>query len=137
MSHEFGHVARAHVLKEVGWLALFLLPGTALVALLTRRRGGLGRPEAVPVALLVFVVLQLLTLPFFTLVSRRYEAEADWSSLQATHEPATTRRAFERLASTNLSDPDPPTWAYLLYAQTPTLAQRIAMTEAWEEHTSP
>jgi Zn-dependent protease with chaperone function len=136
MSHEFGHVARAHVLKEVGWLALFLIPATALVALATRRRGGLGRPEAVPVAILVFVVLELVTLPFFTLVSRRYEAEADWSSLQATHKPAATRQVFERLASTNLSDPDPPTWAYLLYAQTPTLAQRIAMTEAWEERAS-
>jgi STE24 endopeptidase len=136
MSHEFGHVAGAHVLKQVGWLALFLIPATALVALATRRRGGLGRPEAVPVALLVWVVLGLVTLPFFTLVTRRYETESDWSSLQATHDPAATRQAFERLASTNLSDPDPPTWAYLLYARTPTLAQRIAMTEAWEEHTS-
>ena len=135
MSHEFGHVARAHVLKRMGWLALFLIPATALVALATRRRGGLARPEAVPVAIFVFVVLELVTLPFFTLVSRRYEVEADWSSLRATHEPATTRRVFEHLASTNLSDPDPPAWAYLLYAQTPTLAQRIAMTEAWEART--
>jgi len=136
MSHELGHVAGAHVLKQVGWLALFLIPATALVALATRRRGGLGRPEAVPVALFVWVVLGLLTLPFFTLVTRRYETESDWSSLQATHDPAATRQAFERLASTNLSDPDPPTWAYLLYARTPTLAQRIAMTEAWEGRTS-
>ncbi len=136
MSHEFGHVARAHVLKEVGWLVLFLIPATALVALATRRRGGLGRPEAVPVALFVFVVLELVTLPFWTLISRHYEVEADWSSLRATHKPAVTRQVFERLASTNLSDPDPPTWAYLLYAQTPTLAQRIAMTEAWEERGS-
>jgi STE24 endopeptidase len=132
MSHEFGHVARAHVLKQLGWLALLLIPGTALVALATRRRGGLGRPEAVPVAIFVFVALELVTLPFFTLVSRHYETEADWSSLQATHEPAATRQVFKRLARTNLSDPDPPTWAYLLYASTPTLAQRIAMTEAWE-----
>ncbi len=137
MSHEFGHVARSHVLKRVGWLALLLLPLTALIALATRRRGGLARPEAVPVALFVFVVLELVMLPFWTLISRRYEVEADWSSLRATHEPAATRRVFERLASTNLSDPDPPTWAYLLYAQTPTLAQRIAMTEAWEKRTSP
>jgi STE24 endopeptidase len=135
MSHEFGHVAGAHVLKRVGWLALFLIPAMGLVALATRRRGGLARPEAVPLALLVFVVLELVTLPFFTLVSRRYEVEADWSSLRATHEPAATRRVFERLAATNLSNPDPPTWAYLLYADTPTLAKRIAMTKAWESWT--
>jgi STE24 endopeptidase len=136
MAHEFGHVARAHVLKQIGWIALFLIPATALVALATRRRGGLARPEAVPVALFVFVVLGLVTVPLFTLVTRRYETEADWSELRATHEPAATRRVFERLASTNLSDPDPPAWAYVLYARTPTLAQRIAMTEAWEERAS-
>ena len=44
----------------VGWLALFLIPASALIALLTRSRGGLARPEAVPVALLVLVALQLL-----------------------------------------------------------------------------
>jgi STE24 endopeptidase len=136
MAHELGHVARAHVLKRVGWVALLLVPALALVALATRSRGGLARPEAVPVALLVIVVLQLVTLPWLTLVSRRYEVEADWSALQATHQPATARRVFQRLAGTNLSDPDPPTWAYLLYAQTPTLAQRIAMTEAWEQRAS-
>jgi STE24 endopeptidase len=136
MAHEFGHVERAHVLKQVGWIALFLFPAMALVALATRRRGGLARPEAVPLALFVFVFLELVTLPLFTLVTRRYETEADWSALRATHEPATARRVFEQLASTDLSNPDPPAWAYVLYARTPTLAQRIAMTEAWETRAS-
>ena len=55
IAHELGHIAHGHLLKRVGWLILFLLPATALVALATTRRGGLGRPEAVPLALLVFV----------------------------------------------------------------------------------
>jgi len=114
---------------------LFLLPATALVALVTRRRGGLARPEAVPLALLVFVVLQLVTLPLSTLVSRHEEAEADWSALQATHEPATARRLLQGLATTSLADPDPPAWSYVLFADHPTIAQRIAMTEAWAQRT--
>ena len=64
--------------------ALFLIPAWGLIALLTRRRGGMARPEAVPVALLVLVALQLVTMPFFNAVSRRQEAAADWSSLVAT-----------------------------------------------------
>jgi STE24 endopeptidase len=131
-AHELGHIAHRHLLRRVGWLALFLLPATALVALLTRGRGGLGRPEAVPVALFVFVVLQLVTLPLWTLVARHEETEADWSALQATHEPATARALFERLATTSLGDPDPPAWAYVLYADHPTIAQRISLTEAWQ-----
>ena len=61
VAHELGHIAHDHILKRVGWLALFLLPAAGLVAFFTRPRGGLARPEAVPVALFVFVVLQLLT----------------------------------------------------------------------------
>jgi STE24 endopeptidase len=131
-AHDLGHLAHGHLLRRVGWLALFLIPATALVARLTGRRGGLGRPEAVPLALFVFVALQLLTLPLWTLVSRHEETEADWSALQATREPATARALFERLATTSLNDPDPPAWSYVLYADHPTIAQRIALTEAWQ-----
>jgi STE24 endopeptidase len=131
-AHELGHIAHGHLLRRVGWLALFLLPATALVALSTRGRGGLGRPEAVPIALFVFVTLQLLTLPLWTLVARHEETEADWSALQATREPATARGLFERLATTSLRDPEPPAWSYVLYADHPTIAQRIALTEAWQ-----
>jgi Zn-dependent protease with chaperone function len=86
----------------------------------------------VPLALLVYVVLQLLTLPLWSMVSRHEETEADWSALQATHEPATARALFERLATSSLAAPDPPAWSYVLYADHPTIAQRIALTEAWE-----
>src|SRR5205085_6595631 len=39
-AHELGHIAHGHLFRRVGWLALFLLPVTALVALATRRGGG-------------------------------------------------------------------------------------------------
>jgi STE24 endopeptidase len=135
-AHELGHIAHGHLLKQIGWLALFLLPATALVALLTRGQGGLGRPEAVPLALFIFVALQLVTTPLWAMVSRHDETEADWSALQATHEPATARSLFQHLATTSLNDPDPPAWSYVLYADHPTITQRIALTKAWEAHAS-
>jgi STE24 endopeptidase len=136
MAHELGHLTHRHTLKRVGWLVLFLLPAGALVALATRRRGGLARPEAVPVALLVFVFLQLLTTPLMNIVSRREEAEADWSALRATHDPQAARALYRRLATTSLADPDPPTWVYVLYEDHPTIVQRIAMVEAWQRRTT-
>jgi STE24 endopeptidase len=132
VAHELGHIAHGHILKGVGWLVLFLFPATAIVTAATRRRGGLAQPEAVPVALLVFVVLQLATVPLSNIVSRHVETEADWSALQATHEPATARALFQRLSMTSLNDPDPPAWVYVLYETHPTIAQRIALTEAWQ-----
>jgi STE24 endopeptidase len=132
LAHELGHLQHKHTLKGVGWLGLFLLPATGLIAVATRRRGGLARPEAVPIALFVLVALSVLTQPLQNVVVRRMEAEADWSALQATHDPAGTRSAFRRLATTSLGDPDPPSWIYVLDENHPTIAQRIAMTRAWE-----
>ena len=71
LGHEIGHLAHDDPLKQVGWLALFLIPAAGLIALFTRRRGGMARPEAVPVALLVLVALQLLATPMLNIVSRR------------------------------------------------------------------
>lgn len=134
LAHELGHLAHEHPLKRVGWLALFLLPAAGLIAYFTRSRGGMGQPEAVPVALLVLVVLQLLAMPLFNVVSRREEAEADWSALQTTHDPGAARQLFRNLALTSHEDPNPPTWAYVIGANHPTIMQRIAMVEAADNH---
>jgi Zn-dependent protease with chaperone function len=130
IAHELGHIAHKHVLKRVGWLLLFLLPASALVALATARLGGLGRPEAVPLALLIFIVLQLAASPLMNLVSRHEEAEADWSALKATGDTAAARSLFVRLARTSHADPDPPAWSYVLFADHPTIVQRVAMVDA-------
>lgn len=132
LGHEVAHLAHHDPLKLVGWLALFLIPVAGLIELFTRRRGGMARPEAVPVALLVLVVLQLLVTPMFNLLTRRAEASADWSSLEATREPAAARAMFRRLSTTSHSSPDPPAWTSLLYGSHPTIMQRIEMTYAWE-----
>ncbi len=52
VAHEFGHVDANHVWKGIGWLFLFAVPGAYVIARVTRRRGGLADPHAVPLALL-------------------------------------------------------------------------------------
>ena len=96
-AHELGHIARNHLVKGVAWFGLFIVPILGLVAWVTERRGGLRDPGNVPLALLVIVALQLLSLPLQNAVSRRYEAEADWTALVATHDPV--RRAVCSAAS--------------------------------------
>lgn len=132
LGHEIAHIAHHDPLKQLGWLALFLLPATALIEWLTRRRGGLARPEAVPAALLVLIALQTLSTPMLNLVARRAEASADWSAVEATHDPGAAREAFRRLSTTSHVSPDPPAWSSLLFGTHPTVMQRIEMTYAWE-----
>jgi len=131
IAHELGHVRSRHIVKAIGWTALVVLPVLFVVAAVTRRRGGLAQPANIPLALLVLSLLALLTAPLQNLVSRRYEAEADWRALNATHDPAAARRLFEGFARTSLEQPDPPLLDYLWLENHPTLMQRIAMTEAW------
>jgi len=131
VAHELGHVAHRHVLKTVGWTALVALPLAWLLTLAARLRGGIADPGALPFVLLVLAVVGLLSAPLANAVSRRYEAEADWSALQATRDPAAARKLFVDVARTSLQQPNPPTWDYLWLKDHPTIAQRIAMIDAW------
>jgi STE24 endopeptidase len=133
IAHELGHVRSRHIVKGIGWTALVVLPTLWILALATRRRGGVGDPANLPYVILVLTVVGLLTAPFQNVVSRRYEAEADWRSLNATRDPVSTRKLFETFERTSLDNPDPPTWDYLWLETHPTLAQRIAMVEQWRK----
>jgi STE24 endopeptidase len=131
IGHELGHMKAKHIPKALGWYALFALPGTFLIALITRRRGGMGQPEAVPLGLLVLVVLSLAASPVENVISRHMEAEADWRALEATRDPQAASGLFRTFVPTTLSDPSPPFWDFALLETHPTVVQRIAMAEAW------
>jgi Zn-dependent protease with chaperone function len=131
IGHELGHLAHDHIWKDIGWYALFAFPGTFLIGRATRRKGGMGRPEAVPLSLFVLVGLSLLAQPLQNAISRHMEAEADWAALEATHDPDGATALFRRFVPTTLSEPSPSTFDYVWLENHPTIMQRIAMAEAW------
>jgi STE24 endopeptidase len=130
-AHELAHVGRDHLWKGIGWFALFALPSAWLLAFLTDRRGGLQRPSVVPFAVLVVVALQLALLPAANVVSRRYEAEADWLSLEATRDPKASESLFRKFVTEALDQPDDPAWVDVVLATHPDLVHRVAMARAW------
>jgi Zn-dependent protease with chaperone function len=129
--HELAHLARDHIPKSIAWFALFVVPILGVTAFVTERRGGLRNPGTVPLALLVITVAQLLVLPLQNAVTRRYEAEADWVALTATRDPQAARGLFRGFARTSLSDPNPPSWAYILFYDHPSELARIEQAEAF------
>jgi Zn-dependent protease with chaperone function len=131
VAHELGHVARAHIWKSMGWEALFLFPEAFLISVALRRRGGMGEPASVPLAVFVFVVFGLAALPVRNVISRHMESEADWLALQTTKDPRDATALFASFVPTALSDPSPPTWEYLFLDDHPTVDQRLAMVRAW------
>ena len=81
--------------------------------------------------LLAAFCIQLVSLPVGGAIARRYEAEADWTALRATHDPSAARRLFVDFPRVDLEQPNPPRWAQLLLDDHPTLLQRSEMAEAW------
>jgi STE24 endopeptidase len=133
LAHEIGHLAHRHLSKQIGWFALTILPTALVIALVVRRRGGMGQAAAVPLALLVFMVANLLLMPLNAAVSRRYEAEADWSALQATRDPSAMQALFVNFTRKGMSDPDPPGWWHAVYDSHPSGRERVEMALAWAQ----
>ena len=131
VAHEFGHVAHRHIWKGLAWSLLLTVPGFFVVEWATRRRGGLERPENVPYALLLLALVGVVVTPFGNAVSRRYEAEADWSALRATRDPAAAASVFRKFTRYDLVQPNPPLWSYIWIDNHPTVIQRIAMARAF------
>jgi STE24 endopeptidase len=131
LAHELAHHSQRHLPEGLGWFALFAIPGAWILMRTTRRRGGMGAPEAVPLALLVVAIFQLATAPLANHVSRRMEAEADWKALQVTRDPAALEGLMQGFSSQSLGDPDPPSWVQVFVGTHPALIDRVAMARAW------
>jgi STE24 endopeptidase len=79
------------------------------------------------------VLLSLGLTPAQNAISRHYEAEADWIALEATRDPNSARQLFAGFVSTDLADPTPSFWEEQLFGSHPSVADRIAMTQAWQQ----
>jgi len=132
VAHELAHHKHNDLWKGIGWYALFAFPIAFVIAQVTKRRGGMMVPLAVPLFLFVYVALPTLTLPIDNAFSRRLEAEADWTALQATNNPQAAKALFVSFVRTTNENPNPPFWDPILFGSHPTEAQRIGMVEAWQ-----
>jgi len=125
-AHERAHLDRRHIPKGLAWTLLFLVPGFWLVGRAARP----DRAELLPRAALAAAILALIALPFANAISRRYEREADWIALERTRDSDAAANLFRDLAISNALQPDPPRWAYVLFADHPTTMQRIELAKS-------
>jgi STE24 endopeptidase len=137
LAHELSHVKRRHTLKGVLWFGVLGLPALwavlALAGRAARRRGldGALDPRAAPLVVAGLLVAAALLTPVENGISRRYEAEADWTALRATGDGDGMSALQKRLALADLSNPDPPGWAVALLFDHPPVMDRIAVARAY------
>ncbi len=133
LAHELAHHSQDHLPRGLAWFAIFAVPGAWILMRATRSRGGMGEPQAVPVALIVATVFSLVTAPASNLISRRMEAEADWKALEVSEDPDALEQVMIGFSTKSLGDPDPPRWTQHVFGTHPALADRVAMARAWLE----
>lgn len=139
VAHELGHVVHRDVLTGTLIGALGAAAATALLGWLLcwtpllRRVGasGPGDPRVVPLVLFLLAAGSVLATPLQNTVSRQVEVRADLHALDSTRDPDAFVDMQRRLATTNISDPDPPAAWQWFFGSHPTTAQRVAFAQAW------
>jgi len=133
VAHELGHVHYRDVPRGLLFLALVAPFGTLAVQRLSERLSPQrGAPGALPALVLA---LTLVSMPMTWLsngLSRRVEARADSFALLRTGEPRPFVGFEQRIARTNLADPDPPGWLVFLLGTHPPSVERIGAAVAYE-----
>ena len=139
VAHEMGHWRHADIWKGIGLsllgLAICFWCAARVLAWAGRgRRFRLTGPAdmaAVPLVLLVFFTLNLVSLPLQNAISRSMERAADRTALELTRDPAAFIRSEVQLARAGLADLAPSrAVVFLLYTHPPTV-ERIRMAEAF------
>ncbi len=129
VAHELGHRRYGHIVKAtvlaiagavLGVIVIWAVLGT-----------GVADPAVAPRVMLVVTLLELVALPFETLLSRRWERQADRFSLEATDDLEAFVDIHHDLALANLADLNPPRAVYAILFSHPTPPERIAAATAW------
>jgi STE24 endopeptidase len=139
VAHEMGHWRHAHIWQGVALalagMGVALWTAARLLAWAAERRAfhlaGPADVAGLPVFLLVVFVLNLVALPIQNAISRHFERQADWTSLELTRDPSAFVRAEVDLARSNLADLAPPRLVVWLLYTHPPVAERIRMAETF------
>ena len=138
-AHELAHRRERHVAKGTALGALGAAVLILILWALTNSEAlsdaidasGVADPGIVPFFLLLASLLELLSLPFGSALSRRWERAADRISLELTGDVEAFVSAHRDLALSNLSDLDPPRGLFLLLFTHPTPPKRIGNARRW------
>ena len=113
------------------------IPGAFLIAWAAKRRGGMRDPAAVPLALLVLVVLQFVSLPVLNAIAQKHGGRSGLGRARDDHLGTGRDEPLARLRRGGDGRPEPATWSYLLFDTHPSMAKRVAMAEAWRARNAP
>lgn len=137
LAHELGHLKKGHVRKQLAAsvvLSLVVLFVVAKLLAWTALYMTFGFQSIIPFAGLFLITIigkpfTFFFIPIGSMISRRYERQADAYARELTGSTVPLARALKRLAKDNLANLHPhPLYAWFYYSHPP-LAQRIEALE--------
>ena len=135
LAHELGHVHYRDVPHGLLFLLIVAPFGMLAAARLGERmapRDSLGTAAAVPAVVLAVGIMAPAITIISNQLSRGVEQRADQFSLELAPEPRTFIGFQKRIATTNVSDPDPSPVVRFLLGTHPSTIERIGLAERFE-----
>ena len=139
LAHEMGHALHGHIKKSVALSLFAALVGLLALDWLMAQPGlygafGFSRPS-LHAALVIFLFASspftyFLT-PLFSMLSRRFEYQADRFACSLTGTPDDLTNGLLRLSKNSLSNLTPHPWYSFFHYSHPTLGERIAAMESF------
>jgi STE24 endopeptidase len=138
VAHELAHVKQRDVLRGILFVALvaplaMLFVREAGGSLARRMGAGPGTVRALPAYAFALTLAVLGIGIAGNQLSRQVEERADRFALELTGDPGGLVTLQTTLAERNVSDPDPPGWAQLLFGTHPTKLERLGLAVAYRE----
>ena len=135
IAHEAGHWKYNHIIKGIimcitaGFCFLFFLYMLLAKFGHILKISSQSDMKTLPLIILLFIMINLLSLPVQNSISRHFERQSDWTALELTENPSACVKLDQRLAAQNLSEIRPNKFlVWALYTHPPVM-ERIAMAE--------
>jgi len=142
VGHEMGHYLLHHVWIGLAVAVVFIfvtayLSHLAMARLIERYKARFGFDRlssfaSMPLIALSFSVIGFVFSPLQNGISRHFEHEADIFGLQKTGDGESAAGAFEKLASANLSNPNPSAIIKFWLYDHPPLSERVTFARSWK-----
>lgn len=128
--YKLGHIKRMMVVGVVSTMAALFI-AAQLYALSIGWFGfeSVTQLAALPLLTIWMGLYGLITGPVDNWLSRRHEYQADRFALEMTRNKEAFISTMSKLATMNLSDPEPPRWVEIMFHSHPTIKKRIKAAE--------
>jgi len=136
-AHELGHYQKGHIRKNI----LFSVAGTLIGLYVMSLAYSALYPKfgfahqwdigAIPLLAIIAGIWGLLTKPFGSMLSRKFEYEADRYAVDTTGNLPSFKSTMEKLADQNLADTEPNQLVEFWFHSHPSISKRISKAEKY------